>query len=194
MPPNRIILLSSLFFFLSLHLANGQLVSDHYRHQRYRETTLNVTSMLQTFPLFNRITDFRAQEPTFIYKWALSPRRPRALRIGLGAIIDESQSTQSKLYLSFGTERNRLLFNNFYIMTGFDFYMSLIIDEPGSQTGFAWPVGFKYDINKRLSIYTEARLSLGVGADNGGIIIETRPPTSIYVGYRFYRAPKQPKK
>ena len=184
-----------LFFSFLAHEAKGQLIPDHYKNQRYRETTLNVTAILQTFPLFNQITDFRGTEPTFMYKWALSPRRPRALRFGIGAILDES-TTSSKIYLSLGTERNRLLFSHFYIMTGFDFFMSANernSNRSESQVGIAWPVGFKYDINKKLSIYTEARISLGSEFDNGGLILETRPPTSIYLAYRFYRTPKPPR-
>lgn len=178
---------------ISAFYANAQLVDDHYKNQRYRETTLNVTGILQTFPLFNRITDFRGQEPTILVKWSMNKRKPRALRIGFGAILDDNVDVESKFYLSVGTERNRLLFNQFYVMSGLDIVITATENGDNGFFGVGWPFGFKYDITKELSIYTEAKLLLGLGLDQGSIVFDTRPPTSIYLSYRFYRQPIKPR-
>lgn len=189
--------LKSISFLISLlgvpFLMQSQEVQElenHYLNLRYSETAINVTGILQTIPLFTKTIDFRATEPTFVFKWAISPRRPRALRLGIGALLT-SNGDGSKLYFSIGTERTRRVFKNFYIFTGLDLFFSAQDDDPTGLAGLGILIGMKYDIAKQISIYTESKMIFASDLDIGGTVIDLRPPTSIYVGYRFYHDKKK---
>jgi hypothetical protein len=168
-------------------------MENHYLNLKYSETAINVTGILQTIPLFTKTIDFRATEPTFVFKWAISPRRPRALRLGIGALLT-GNGDGSKLYFSIGTERTRQVFRNFYIFTGLDLFFSAQEEDSSGLAGLGILIGMKYDIAKQISIYTESKMIFASDLDIGGTVIDLRPPTSIYVGYRFYHDKKKRKR
>ncbi len=159
---------------------------NHYINRKYSETAINVTGILQTLPVFNQNVQFPASEATLLFKWPLKPSKPRALRIGLGALVNPDVEGASNLFLSLGTERTRHVFGDFYVFSGIDLHF---IAEDSNRSG-AWGTGIlfgmKYDLHERLSIYTEARFNIDFQFDDG-VVFEIRPPTSIYVSYRFYK-------